>query len=93
MDLSNEMNNYLQELGFDPNKEYDAPSSLEEASIRSIEAFIGSALPDKPKQSGGYVSYNWSISSRKHCSRKVCGYFSYFISKRYRFDWCFFEGE
>lgn len=53
MDLSYEMNNYLQELGFDPNKKYDTPSSLEEASIRSIESFIGSALPDKPKQSGG----------------------------------------
>lgn len=53
MGLSYEMNNYLQELGFDPDKKYDTPSSLEEASIRSIESFIGSALPDKPKQSGG----------------------------------------
>ena len=53
MVLSDEMNNYLQELGFDPSKEYDTPSSLEEASIRSIEAFIGSAISDSCKRSRG----------------------------------------
>lgn len=54
MDLSNELNSYLQELGFDPNKEYDVPDSLEEATIRSIETFVGSTQKDRSNRSGGF---------------------------------------
>lgn len=53
MDSLNEMNERLQELGFDPNKDYDAPGTLEEASLQSIERFIGSTAHKEPRRSRG----------------------------------------
>lgn len=57
MALSDKTKAFLDDLGFDPSASYDVPASALEASVRSLESFLGS-VPDahvRNRESSGSI--------------------------------------